>query len=271
MLVGVGVVACSNHVPRTGSLPTRRTLIPSNALSGSSFSPPLVPLIAQGDLLTHCHTVVSPPPYDHSIMSSGASDQDYNIWSVVASVLGILGLVPVLWDLFKSQLPLAKLRELEASLQETKEMLDDGVEQGLLHPEEFRLLMKACVFTLSFSVMSSLISPCSTKAYIDDLKGHIYAATSLTEQFRDWRNGLCAKMDTVLREIHRTRATVAVCRSCVPYHAIALTLLFLRKTVRTRGKNSHCPGRPTCSFACPATRQVSQECGARFRLMTFRV
>lgn len=70
------------------------------------------------------------------------SDLGYNVWGVVASVLGTLGLIPVLYDLMKRRMPTERLRRLEADLKTTEDMLNNGVEEGLLDPEKFRGLMR---------------------------------------------------------------------------------------------------------------------------------
>ncbi|KAI0363591.1 hypothetical protein BV20DRAFT_1057921 [Pilatotrama ljubarskyi] len=119
------------------------------------------------------------------------SEQGFNIWGLVAGVLGTVGLLPIFWSLIKSQMPSEKLRAVEALLAETEAMLSSGVEEGLLTYEEFRLMMW------------------TTKSRIDDARAQIYAATTWKEELRNWRQGLSAKSTVLRGELNKIRAAIA--------------------------------------------------------------
>ncbi|KAL1945397.1 hypothetical protein VTO73DRAFT_2248 [Trametes versicolor] len=119
------------------------------------------------------------------------SNQAYNIWGVVASVLSTLGLLSMVWDLFKSQMPTQKLRKLEDDLRTTYQLLNDNVEEGLLDPERFRPRMRII------------------KHRIDDLRSHVFTAVTWQEELRNWRRGLSAQLNVLLREVYKIRATIA--------------------------------------------------------------
>lgn len=57
------------------------------------------------------------------------SDSGYNIWSVVSSVLGLLGLIRLAW--IYTQLPSRKFRALERLMAETEGMFRKGLDDGL--------------------------------------------------------------------------------------------------------------------------------------------
>lgn len=61
----------------------------------------------------------------------------YDIWGVVAGVLGIIGLIPLLYGIVNSQLPSTKLKLLDEILTETSSLFRAVCEEGLLKDREY--------------------------------------------------------------------------------------------------------------------------------------
>ncbi|KAI0629618.1 hypothetical protein C8Q77DRAFT_1141420 [Trametes polyzona] len=119
------------------------------------------------------------------------SDLGFNIWGVVASVLGTIALVPIIWAAIKSEMPTQNMLQLEADMKITDDMLKEGVNEGLLNPEEFQLLMS------------------TTKLRIEGLRTRIYSATTWKEEYLNWKIGLSAKVKDLFREVYKIRVIIA--------------------------------------------------------------
>lgn len=55
-----------------------------------------------------------------------------NIYGLIASTVGLIAAVPLIWVCIRSQLPMTKLRELDEALTDTESLLRSVVEEGLL-------------------------------------------------------------------------------------------------------------------------------------------
>lgn len=79
------------------------------------------------------------PPHHRNIRTASPpmSDAAYNIFGAVAGALGLIGLLPFICLVVKCQLPIAKAKELDDILADTKEFLLFVVEEGHLTDEAF--------------------------------------------------------------------------------------------------------------------------------------
>ena len=70
------------------------------------------------------------------------SDSVYNIFGLVAGIIGILGAIPLC--LIYTHLPRRKFRELDCLLEDTQNLLDTAVESGLIHEDrDIRLFARS--------------------------------------------------------------------------------------------------------------------------------
>lgn len=61
----------------------------------------------------------------------------YDVWGIVAGVLGTLGLIPILTSIVNDQMPSAKLMVLEETLLDTDSLLQSVSEEGLFTNNNF--------------------------------------------------------------------------------------------------------------------------------------
>ncbi|THH16778.1 hypothetical protein EUX98_g9248 [Antrodiella citrinella] len=73
----------------------------------------------------------------------------YDLLGLIFGILGIVGLIPLLWAAVRYQLPHHKLRQLDATLEETNSLLESAIRDGLVPSVEFvlemRHLLRLCV------------------------------------------------------------------------------------------------------------------------------
>ncbi|OJT07914.1 hypothetical protein TRAPUB_1193 [Trametes pubescens] len=124
------------------------------------------------------------------------SDLAFNVWGVVASVIGtILALIPLFSLWVRPRLPSATIPDLCAVLKETKALFSAALDDGLITDEhEIRQIR------LSMEVAA---------AYLDGLCGTVYAATSYTQNLRNWWNGVSSRIAELYAELNIVRVKLA--------------------------------------------------------------
>lgn len=70
----------------------------------------------------------------------------YDMLGLISGLLGILGLVPLLWALVHYQLPEYKLRQLDTALTETTTLLDAAIQDGFVPSASFVRVMQDRLF-----------------------------------------------------------------------------------------------------------------------------
>ncbi|EIW54125.1 uncharacterized protein TRAVEDRAFT_23324 [Trametes versicolor FP-101664 SS1] len=119
------------------------------------------------------------------------SDSGYNIWSVVSSVLGLLGLIRLAW--IYTQLPSRKFRALERLMAETEGMFRKGLDDGLYTCE---------------TDLCKLHSSFLANLFIDDLRDSVGTLDTWTAEVAGWWGGLSGKIARVHKEVEKLRSKV---------------------------------------------------------------
>ncbi|EIW54132.1 uncharacterized protein TRAVEDRAFT_74389 [Trametes versicolor FP-101664 SS1] len=124
------------------------------------------------------------------------SDLAFNIWGVIASVIGtILALLPLFTLWVRPRLPSATILDLCAVLKETKALFSAALDEGLITDEhEIRQIR------LSMEIAA---------AYLDGLCGTVYAATSYPQSLRNWWNGVSSRIAELYAELNVVRVKLA--------------------------------------------------------------
>lgn len=83
----------------------------------------------------------------------------YDIWGLVAGVIGVIGLIPLLYGLLNSLLPSAQLKVLDETLAETSSLFRAVCEEGLLKDHEY-VAQTAETLSLYVATMYSSFTAC---------------------------------------------------------------------------------------------------------------
>ncbi|RPD57199.1 hypothetical protein L226DRAFT_561497 [Lentinus tigrinus ALCF2SS1-7] len=127
-------------------------------------------------------------------MSGNGSDGS-NTFGIFSGAFGIVVAIPLIWTIIHSQLPLAKLRQLEETLTETESLFRSVIEEGLLDPTE--------------NVPHFRRQLASVRSNADLLREQTYMATTLKKQLAAWLNGLSGEIS-----VQCTNATGIRARIC---------------------------------------------------------
>lgn len=161
------------------------------------------------------------------------SDLAFNIWGVIASVIGtILALLPLFTLWVRPRLPSATILDLCAVLKETKALFSAALDEGLITDEheirQIRLSMEMYVYRHYSLHLTHMALMCMTRssqlraaAYLDGLCGTVYAATSYPQSLRNWWNGVSSRIAELYAELNVVRVKLAVSlssRGCCRRH-----------------------------------------------------
>ncbi|TFY61738.1 hypothetical protein EVJ58_g4326 [Rhodofomes roseus] len=124
-----------------------------------------------------------------------ASGNSYNVLGVVTGVLGVFGLVPASYMLAKSQLPMAKAKDLEILLSETTELLRSVAEEGLLSSPEF--------------IDGTRRTLARIQSRSNELRLSAYSATSTVQQAKGLFCGLSYALHRLGNEVKQVRAMIS--------------------------------------------------------------
>ncbi|KAI0365097.1 hypothetical protein BV20DRAFT_1103170 [Pilatotrama ljubarskyi] len=105
------------------------------------------------------------------------SDEGYNLFGAIAGGIGIVTVFPLLACWLLSQLPTAKMRELDQMLSDTESLLDSSVREGLLHGgndfQPFRVRLWALLRTELSKLRVALVKHSSTQRRKLSSTGHL--------------------------------------------------------------------------------------------------
>lgn len=136
----------------------------------------------------------------------------YDIWGVIAGVLGIVSLFPLLYGVLKSQLPSSKLKILDETLSETSSLFREVCEEGLLKNRDY---INQTEYSLTLYV-ATLVSVASTdtmarmRNQTEDLRLAAHSAHTLLQETIEWSRGLSRKIVILCEEVKLVRASVYV-------------------------------------------------------------
>ncbi|KAI0363585.1 hypothetical protein BV20DRAFT_1057916 [Pilatotrama ljubarskyi] len=124
------------------------------------------------------------------------SDEGYNLFGAIAGGIGIVTVFPLLACWLLSQLPTAKMRELDQMLSDTESLLDSSVREGLLHGgndfQPFRVRLWA------------------VQLRADDLRGKLYDVNTWKEEWDSWWKGSSGAIRLLRTELSKLRVALVV-------------------------------------------------------------
>ncbi|KAI1790365.1 hypothetical protein LXA43DRAFT_511898 [Ganoderma leucocontextum] len=174
-----GRAACSCHASRPSSSlksPSHQTCPPRDSLLPWQVS----------RSASQIESLVSPRRTYIVNMASG-----FDIWGVIASVIGLLSLFQFIAAVVKSRLPRERLRTFNDIVEETEGLLWSVEEEGLFDDDGGRYLSSA----------KMKIAKC--------LQGDAFAAQTLMQEIRQWWNGLSGEIMMCCADLKALRAQVS--------------------------------------------------------------
>ncbi|KAI0669513.1 hypothetical protein C8Q78DRAFT_1040330 [Trametes maxima] len=157
------------------------------------------------------------------------SDLGYNVWGVVAGVIGTVALVPVIIAWFRTRLPSAKLPRLMSLMREAQQVFLDSINQGLLTKE-------SDLYHFHLNILS-------TQIRVDEVRDKVHAAKTWKGDVKNWKKGLsgtivvlCDELDDICAKLARVQsrerkrlaaegysAKLAAAHGALPNHLIRYT------------------------------------------------
>ncbi|KAI0691781.1 hypothetical protein C8T65DRAFT_670344 [Cerioporus squamosus] len=117
-----------------------------------------------------------------------------SLYGIIASAIGIVAVVPLIWSCIRNQLPTAKLRELDETLTETESLLRSVVEEGLLDPARDVPHFQAHIQQFRSSA--------------EHFREETYMATDLSKQLAAWFDGLSTRISMLSTRVKKVRANI---------------------------------------------------------------
>ncbi|THH20214.1 hypothetical protein EUX98_g8620 [Antrodiella citrinella] len=112
----------------------------------------------------------------------------YDLLGLIMGILGVVGLLPLLWAPVRYQLPQHKIKQLDALLEESSTLLESAVEKGFVPHAEFIIETRNLLHILQGRTESLRI------AAIDGLSGHIDRVYTNAKGIR-WRIATVSEME----------------------------------------------------------------------------
>ncbi|KAI0669518.1 hypothetical protein C8Q78DRAFT_1040358 [Trametes maxima] len=123
------------------------------------------------------------------------SDLGYNVWGVVAGIIGTVAVIPALAFWLLGPLPTAKLTILEALLEDTTKMFREAIEEGLIYREDDLRRFHAWFWTI--------------KVRLDDARLEVYDIKTWRDELASWWDGLSGRIHIVCKDTYRLRFKLA--------------------------------------------------------------
>ena len=141
------------------------------------------------------------------------SDAAYNIFGAVAGALGLIGLLPLVCLVIKSQLPIAKAKQLEDILSDTKDFLLFVVEEGHLVDDKFAYDVGVELDRYVLLHLHVEHSPDDALRYqerADELKIEAYRDDGYVSQLKGMLTGLSCRIYAIYRKVRKIRSKISV-------------------------------------------------------------
>ncbi|KAI8968723.1 hypothetical protein BD414DRAFT_582068 [Trametes punicea] len=123
------------------------------------------------------------------------SDLGYNVWGVIASVIGILALVPAFLAWLQTRLPTTIMPGLIEVHRETQELFSSALREGLIiDPNDLNLY--------SINLVEATIG-------VDGLRAEVYAIKTWLEDVAKWWNGLSGNISMLRQNLNELRVQLA--------------------------------------------------------------
>ncbi|THH21615.1 hypothetical protein EUX98_g8326 [Antrodiella citrinella] len=119
----------------------------------------------------------------------------FDMIGFVTSILGIFGLVPLVWVIVMYQLPQYKLKQLDAAIEETTTMLETAVQNGFVPGPKFVSLVEAHLRLL--------------RDLTEDLRAKVVCAAGFRNQCVAAIGGLSRRIDITCRQVGLIRTRIA--------------------------------------------------------------
>ncbi|KAI0941484.1 hypothetical protein AcW1_003362 [Taiwanofungus camphoratus] len=119
----------------------------------------------------------------------------YDVWGIVAGVLGTLGLIPILTSIVNDQMPSAKLMVLEETLLDTDSLLQSVSEEGLFTNNNF------------ISETEHRLAYFHSKA--EEYRTATYCATTFMKQLKEMMKGLSKRISLLCNDVKDVRADIS--------------------------------------------------------------
>ncbi|KAI0365103.1 hypothetical protein BV20DRAFT_1125212 [Pilatotrama ljubarskyi] len=123
------------------------------------------------------------------------SDLGWNVWGAIASVLGTLGLLPLLLAWFLSRLPSARLPALLDLMKETQDLFSAALREGLITDE-------SDLHQFNVNIWAAMIR-------VDEVRELVYATNSWQEDVAHWWRGWSGKMAIIANDLNSIRVKLA--------------------------------------------------------------
>ncbi|KAI0669477.1 hypothetical protein C8Q78DRAFT_1154828 [Trametes maxima] len=124
------------------------------------------------------------------------SDLGYNVWGVIAGVIGTVALIPVFIAWFNTRLPSARITPLVELLREVEELFSAALREGLFTSQE-----DLHQFSLGPQHLARID--------VDEARGKAYSASAWKQDVKNWWNGLSDDISAVQAELNTTRVKLA--------------------------------------------------------------
>lgn len=183
------------------------------------------------------------------------SDAAENIFGVVASALGVIGIIPLVWVVIKCQLPVAKVKALEDILSDTKDFLLFVVEEGHMNDETFAYEVGRELDGYVLWRSHDELDPNDVISYqerADELKIEAYRDDGYLSQLKGMVSGLSCRIYAIYRKVRKIRSKISVGARIVPLWSLPdvcdLVAQGLRKQEDTQDRDQKHPARPPSSI-----------------------
>ncbi|KAI0740796.1 hypothetical protein C8Q76DRAFT_709048 [Earliella scabrosa] len=123
------------------------------------------------------------------------SDESRARWEFVASILGTLFIVPMVYAWMKGPLPSIKIRQMETLLSETEMLLRSALEEGTITYDRYDKTLHPMMW--------------QAKCHADGLRAKVYNIGSIWQELRHWFGGLSVEISKVMTTLYKVRGQIA--------------------------------------------------------------
>ncbi|KAI0669472.1 hypothetical protein C8Q78DRAFT_992596 [Trametes maxima] len=123
------------------------------------------------------------------------SDLGYNVWGVVAGVIGVVALLPLLVNWFNARLPSARIAPLMELLNEVEELFFTALRESL--------------FTSQDELFQANLNLCAARIKADAARAKAHSARTWKQDFKNWWHGLSDRIFALHEELNVMRVRLA--------------------------------------------------------------
>ncbi|THH17230.1 hypothetical protein EUX98_g9168 [Antrodiella citrinella] len=124
-----------------------------------------------------------------------AAEIPYDLLGLVFGILGVVGLVPLLWAVVRCQLPQHKLKKLDSILEEATALLHSAVQEGFVPSVAF-VVEADCVLR-------------NLRGHTENLRADVLSADGIRRQCLAAIKGLSTRVDVICQRVKDLRERIA--------------------------------------------------------------